>query len=299
MGRSGGPAPPPKTKENLRHEVPLQPLTGQNYAAFGLAGQVAVVTGAASGIGRDCALALGEAGCAVVVNHLPGDAAAAAELAASIDSAGGRALLVAADISVEADVEAMFREAVGHFGTVHILVNNAGIQWGARFADMSLAQWRKVMAVNLDGQFLCARAAIREFLRRGPQPEVSAATGKIICTSSVHQTIPWAFEANYAASKGGVMLLMQSLAQEFAPQRIRANAVAPGAIRTPINRAAWDNEEAMNKLLRLIPYGRIGEPRDVANAVLFLASDLSDYMTGATVFVDGGMALYPSFRGAG
>lgn len=287
------------TKETSPHDVALQPLTGQNYAAFGLAGQIAVVTGAASGIGRDCALALGEAGCAVVVNHLPGDAAAAAELGEQIEAAGGRALPIAADVSVEADVEAMFREAISHFGTVHILVNNAGVQAGARFEDMTLAQWRKVMAVNLDGQFLCARAAIREFLRRGPQPELSAATGKIICTSSVHQTIPWAFEANYAASKGGVMLLMQSLAQEFAPQHIRANAVAPGAIRTPINRAAWDKAEAMTELLRLIPYGRIGEPRDVANAVLFLASDLSDYMTGATVFVDGGMALYPSFRGAG
>lgn len=277
----------------------MQRVIEENYAAFGLAGQVAVVTGAASGIGHACARALAAAGCAVVVNHLPGDAAAAAELAADIEAAGGRALPVAADVSVEGDVEAMFRAAVSQFGTVHILVNNAGIQSGARFEDMTLAQWRKVLAVNLDGQFLCARAAIREFLRRGPQPEISAATGKIVCVSSVHQTIPWAFEANYAASKGGVMLLMQSLAQEFAQQRIRANAVAPGAIRTPINRAAWECPDAMADLLRLIPYGRIGEPRDVANTVLFLASDLSDYMTGSTVFVDGGMTLYPSFRGAG
>lgn len=268
-------------------------------AAFGLAGQVAVVTGAASGIGRGCALAFGAAGCAVVVNHLPGDEASAGEVVREIEAAGGRAFPFAADVSREEDVEAMFADARSRLGTVHILVNNAGVQWGARFQDMSLAQWRKVMAVNLDGQFLCARAAVREFLRRGPQPDLSSATGKIICMSSVHQVIPWAFEANYAASKGGVMLLMQSLAQELAVERIRVNAVAPGAIRTSINRAAWDAPEALSSLLTLIPYGRIGEPPDVASAVLFLASDLSDYMTGTTLFVDGGMSLYPSFRGAG
>lgn len=268
-------------------------------AAFGLAGQIAVVTGAASGIGRGCALALGFSGCAVVINHLPGDEVAAGELAREVEAAGGLSFPFAADVSQEDEVEAMFAAVRSRFGTMHILVNNAGIQSGARFQDMTLAQWRKVMAVNLEGQFLCARAAVREFLRRGPQPEVSSATGKIICMSSVHQVIPWAFESNYAASKGGVMLLMQSLAQELAAERIRVNAVAPGAIRTPINRAAWDRPEAMAGLLKLIPYGRIGEPPDVASAVLFLASDLSDYMTGTTLFVDGGMSLYPSFRGAG
>ena len=268
-------------------------------AAFGLADQVAVVTGAASGIGRGCALALGAAGCTVVINHLPGDEAVAGEFVRELEAAGGRAFPFAADVSREDDVEAMFAEVRSRLGTVHILVNNAGIQSGARLQDMTLAQWRKVMAVNLDGQFLCARAAVREFLRREPQPHVSAATGKIICMSSVHQTIPWAFEANYAASKGGVMLLMQFLAQELAVERIRVNAVAPGAIRTPINRAAWDRPDAMTELLKLIPYGRIGEPPDIANAVLFLASDLSDYMTGTTIFVDGGMTLFPAFRGAG
>jgi glucose 1-dehydrogenase len=267
--------------------------------AFGLEGQVAVVTGAASGLGRAAALALGAAGCAVVVNHLPGDDEAAGEVVAKIEAEGSRAIAFPADVSIDADVGSLFAAAVERFGTVHILVNNAGIQAGARFAEMTLAQWRKVIGVNLDGQFLSARAAIREFLRRGPQPDVSRATGKIVCMSSVHQSIPWAFEVNYAASKGGVAQLARSLAQEFAPQRIRVNAVAPGAIRTPINRSAWDTPEALDELLRLIPYGRIGEPDDVANVVLFLASDLSDYMTGATVYVDGGMALYPGFRGAG
>lgn len=266
---------------------------------LGLSGQVAVVTGASSGLGQACALTLGLAGAAVVVNHLPRSADAAAEVVARIEADGGRALAVAADVSREDEVEALFARAVDHFGTVHILVNNAGVQDGTRFQDMSLTQWQRVLDINLTGQFLCARAAVREFLRRGIQPELSCALGKIICMSSVHQIIPWAFETNYAASKGGVMLLMQSLAQELAPNRIRVNAVAPGAIRTPINRPAWETPQALETLLELIPYNRIGEPADVAQAVAWLASDLSDYMIGTTLFIDGGMALYPSFRGHG
>ncbi|MGE4218043.1 MAG: glucose 1-dehydrogenase [Alphaproteobacteria bacterium] len=266
---------------------------------FGIAGQVAVVTGASSGLGRQCALALGGSGAKVAVNHLPRAAGEAQEVCRAIEAAGGTAMPVAADVSDEAQVAAMFAEVVARFGTVHILVNNAGIQDGARFQDMTLAQWRRVIDVNLTGTFLCAREAIREFLRRGPQPAVSRATGKIVCMSSVHQTIPWAFEANYAASKGGLSLLMQSLAQEFAAQKIRVNAIAPGAIRTPINRPAWETADAMQQLLTLIPYGRIGEPEDVGQAVLWLASDLSDYVNAATLFVDGGMTAYPNFRGAG
>jgi glucose 1-dehydrogenase len=276
------------TPDDLKHSPEL-----------GLSRQVALVTGAGSGLGRACALALGRAGAHVVVNHLPSGAKAGAEVVDMIKSAGGQACAIAADVSQEQQVEAMFTEAVQQFGTVHILVNNAGIQDGAAFADMTLKQWQRVLNVNLTGQFLCARAAVREFIRRGPQPDLSPALGKIICMSSVHQTIPWAFEANYAASKGGVMLLMQSLAQELASRRIRVNAVAPGAIRTPINRPAWDTEPALEKLLTLIPYGRIGEPTDIAQAVLWLASDLSDYATGSTLLVDGGMSLYPSFRGNG
>ncbi|HEX5515880.1 MAG TPA: glucose 1-dehydrogenase [Gammaproteobacteria bacterium] len=271
----------------------------QHVPDLGLSGQVAIVTGATSGLGRASALALAQAGAQVVVNHLPRSAAAAAEVVAEIEAAGGTVLTSAADVSLEQDVEAMFAEAVQHFGTVHILVNNAGIEQGAPFQEMSLAQWQRVIDVNLTGQFLCARAAVREFFRRGPQPEVSCALGKIICMSSVHQAIPWAFQTNYAASKGGVLMLMQSLAQELAPHRIRVNAIAPGAIRTPINRQVWENETALGSLLELIPYGRIGAPEDIATTVLWLASDLSDYMIGTTVFVDGGMTLYPSFRGNG
>jgi glucose 1-dehydrogenase len=185
------------------------------------------------------------------------------------------------------------------FGTIDILVANAGLQRDAPFHAMTLEQWNTVLSVNLTGQFLCARAALREFLRRGVVETMSRAAGKIICMSSVHQEIPWAGHANYAASKGGVMMLMRSLAQEVAPHRIRVNAIAPGAIRTPINTAAWQTPEAYAGLMQLVPYGRIGEPEDIGRAAVWLASDDSDYVVGTTLFVDGGMTLYPGFADGG
>ena len=164
---------------------------------------------------------------------------------------------------------------------------------------MSLADWRRVIEVNLTGQFLCARAAAREFLRRGVDREVSTAAGKIVCMSSVHETIPWAGHVNYAASKGGVHMLMRTLAQELAPSRVRVNAIAPGAVKTAINRGSGAPRRGGSGMLELIPDGRIGEGDDIARAVVWLASDLSDYVTGATLYVDGGMSLYPAFRGNG
>ena len=164
---------------------------------------------------------------------------------------------------------------------------------------MTLDQWNTVLAVNLTGQFLCAREAVREFNRRGVIPEVSRSAGKIISMSSVHDIIPWAGHVNYAASKGGVMLLMKSMAQEVAPYRIRVNSIAPGAIRTPINEAAWSTPEAYASLMKLVPYKRIGEPEDVGRAAVWLASDYSDYITGTSLFVDGGMTLYPGFEEGG
>jgi glucose 1-dehydrogenase len=264
----------------------------------GLAGQVALVTGASSGIGRAVALGLAAAGAKVVVNYV-GNASAAAEVVRSIEAAGGTALAVQADVSREEDVREMFRAAIVAFGTVHVLVSNAGLQRDAPVAEMTLADWNMVIGVNLTGQFLCAREAVREFRRRGMQPEVSRALGKIICMSSVHEVIPWAGHVNYAASKGGVALMMKTLAQELAPEGIRVNSIAPGAIRTPINRLAWETEEALVKLLTLIPQGRIGEPEDIARAAAWLASDASDYVNGATLFVDGGMTLYPGFADNG
>jgi glucose 1-dehydrogenase len=263
-----------------------------------LAGQVALVTGANSGIGKAVAIGLGRAGADVVVNYVA-DAASAEAVAEEIETAGHRAIAVKADVSREAEVQAMFRQAIERFGMLHILVNNAGLQRDAAFAEMTLEQWNFVIGVNLTGQFLCAREAVREFKRRGVDPKVSAAAGKIICMSSVHEVIPWGGHANYAASKGGVMQLMKSMAQELAPFRIRVNSVGPGAVRTPINRAAWSTPEAYAALMKLVPYERIGEPEDIAQAVVWLASDASDYVTGTTLFVDGGMTLYPGFATGG
>ena len=256
--------------------------------------QKALVTGANSGIGEACALALGAAGADVVVNYVshPEEAERVAGL---IRQAGSKAVAIRADVSREDEVQAMFAEMLKEFGTIDILINNAGLQQDAPFHEMTLQQWQTVIGVNLTGQFLCAREATREFLRRGVVPGVSRAAGKIICMSSVHEVIPWGGHVNYASSKGGVMQLMKSMAQELAPKKIRVNSIAPGAIKTPINRSAWDTPGALDKLLTLIPDQRIGEPADIANTVVWLASDQADYITGTTIFVDGGMTLYPGF----
>jgi glucose 1-dehydrogenase len=263
-----------------------------------LSGQKALVTGANSGIGKGVAIALGEAGADVVVNYVVGDDAAN-EVVAAIKKAGSNAYAHKADVSSEDQVAAMFARMKQEFGTTDILVANAGLQRDAAFHEMTLAQWQKVLDVNLTGQFLCAREGVREFLRRGVVPEVSSSAGKIICMSSVHQEIPWAGHANYATSKGGIKLLMESLAQEVAPKKIRVNAIAPGAIRTSINTAAWQTKAAYDALMTLVPYGRIGEPEDIARAAVWLASDHSDYVVGTTLFVDGGMTLYPGFATGG
>jgi glucose 1-dehydrogenase len=233
-----------------------------------------------------------------VVNYRS-NAEEAERVVQAIRAAGSEATAIRADVSREADVQAMFAEARRAFGTIDILVDNAGLQRDGAFHDMTLEQWNAVIGVNLTGQFLCAREAVREFVRRGVVPEVSRAAGKIICMSSVHEVIPWAGHVNYAASKGGIMQLMKSMAQELAPQKIRVNSIAPGAIKTAINRDAWKTPEAEAKLLELIPYGRVGVPEDIANAVVWLASDASDYVTGTTLFVDGGMTLYPGFASGG
>lgn len=263
-----------------------------------LTGQTAIVTGASSGIGKACAIGLGLAGANVLINYA-GNSQGAEEAVATIQAAGGRAIACKADVSKQDQVKAMFKIAIDTFGTVDILVNNAGLQKDAAFVDMSLEDWQFVLDVNLTGQFLCAQEAVREFKRRGLRPETSKALGKIICMSSVHELIPWAGHVNYAASKGGVMLMMRSLAQELGPMKIRVNSIAPGAIKTPINRVAWETPEAEERLLKLIPYKRVGETSDISNVCCWLASDESDYIHGATLFVDGGMTLYPGFEDNG
>ena len=263
-----------------------------------LNGQKALVTGANSGIGKGIAIALGQAGADVVVNYFSGEEAAR-EVADEIVRSGSKASTHKADVSKEDQVQAMFQRMLKEFGTIDILINNAGLQKDAPFDEMTLDQWNDVISVNLTGQFLCAREAVREFKRRGVVKEVSCSAGKIICISSVHEVIPWAGHVNYAASKGGVMLMMKSIAQELAAYRIRVNSISPGAIRTPINTAAWNTPEAYKELMRLVPYKRIGEAEDIGRAAVWLASDHADYVTGISLFVDGGMTLYPGFQEGG
>jgi glucose 1-dehydrogenase len=263
-----------------------------------LVGQKALVTGANSGIGKAVAVSLAQAGADVVVNYVTRGEQAQA-VVDDIKGYGAQVYAHQADVRNEDQVHSMFDKMIKEFGTIDILVNNAGIQKDAPFDEMSLEDWQFVLDVNLTGQFLCAREAIREFKRRGVQREISCSAGKIISMSSVHEVIPWAGHVNYAASKGGVMMMTKSIAQEVAPHRIRVNSIAPGAIKTPINVDAWSTPEAEQDLLRLIPYKRIGEPPEIGRAAVWLASDYSDYINGVTLFVDGGMTLYPGFETGG
>ncbi len=285
-------------QEHLRAESLPEAILPACHAHRVLQGQKALVTGANSGIGRAVALALARAGADVLVNYVSRPEAAQA-VVEEASRHGVRVLAHQANVADEAAVQGMFQRMIEEFGTIDILVNNAGLQKDAPIDAMSLADWKFVLDVNLTGQFLCAREAIREFKRRGIRPEVSCAAGKIICMSSVHEVIPWAGHVNYAASKGGVMLMMKSIAQEVAPHRVRVNSVCPGAIRTPINMEAWGTPEAYRELMRLIPYKRIGEPDDIGRTVVWLASDDSDYTHFASLSVDDGVTLYPDFDTGG
>lgn len=259
-----------------------------------LVGQQALVTGGSSGIGKAIATALGLAGANVLVNYYS-DQDEAEETVLEIKKHSVDSYCFKADVSKRHQVESMFKSANERFGTIDILVSNAGIQKDAPFHAMKVEEWEQVINVNLTGQFHCCQLAVQEFKKRGVKENISVAAGKILCVSSVHEFIPWARHVNYAASKGGVMQMMKSLAQEVAPHRIRVNSIAPGAIRTPINKSSWSTEEAYKKLLKVIPYNRIGETQDIASVAVFLASDQSDYINGTSIVVDGGMSLYPSF----
>jgi len=263
-----------------------------------LVGQKALITGASKGIGRGIAASLAEAGADVLVNYFS-DKEGGEATAEKVREAGREALLVQADVAVEEEVQSMFAEMIDTFGRIDILINNSGIQLNAPFDQMSLAQWQRVIDINLTGQFLCAREAVRAFKRQGIDKSVSYSMGKIIHISSVHDVIPWAGHVNYAAAKGGIMLLMKSIAQELAPLRIRVNSISPGAIRTPMNLEKLTTPESYQELLSLIPYKRLGEAEDVGRAAVWLASDDSDYVHGAVLYVDGGMVLYPEFASGG
>lgn len=261
-----------------------------------LSKQIAIITGASSGIGAAIAKAMAKAGATVIINYpVTSNKPSALEVVDEITMAGGKSEAICCNVAHEQEVIDMFQQVIQQYGTVDILVNNAGLQRDAAFTEMTLEQWNTVIAVNLTGQFLCAREAIKEFIKRGIDISKSVAAGKIICMSSVHEMIPWAGHANYAASKGGINMMMKSISQEFAPHKIRINSICPGAIKTPINKSAWDTPDAEQKLLELIPYKRVGIVDDIAKAAVWLASDESDYINGAGIFVDGGMTLFPGF----
>jgi len=264
-----------------------------------LEGQKALVTGASKGLGAAVAAGLGQAGADVLINYYS-DEKGAKDTAHKVEEAGSKALLFKADVAVEKDVLAMYEAMLDTYGRIDILIANSGIQLNAPIDEMTVDQWQRVIDINLTGQFLCAREAVKAFKKQGINRDISFSAGKIIHMSSVHDIIPWEGHVNYAAAKGGIMLLMKSTAQEVAHFRIRVNALSPGAIRTPMNVAKLTSPERYDdQLLRLIPYKRIGEPDDVARAAVWLASDESDYVNGTTIYIDGGMTLYPGFIGGG
>ena len=264
-----------------------------------LEGQKALITGASKGLGAGIAIGMAQAGADVLINYY-GDRMGAEQVAQQVEEQGGKATLFKADVASEEEVLAMYEHMFETFGRIDILVANSGIQINAPIDEMTLHQWQRVIDVNLTGQFLCVREAIKAFKRQGIDKNISYSAGKIIHMSSVHDIIPWENHVNYAATKGGVLMLMKSISMEVAHLRIRVNAISPGAIRTPMNIEKLTSPEIYeDQLLRLIPYKRIGEPEDIARATVWLASDESDYVNGTTLYIDGGMTLYPGFIGGG
>lgn len=268
----------------------------------GLEGKTAIVTGGSSGIGQAIAIRLGHEGVNVAVNYV-GAPEGAEETREAIDagvhaciaevnqcSAPSRAILVAADVSDEGAVERMFKEAHAEFGTVDFLVNNAGIQIAHDSETLDAAAFDRVLSVNLRGAFLCAKAQIRQLIDAG-------ATGSIVNISSVHQVIPKPKFLGYSVSKGGMQNLTRTLALEFADRGIRVNAIGPGATVTPINRAWIDDPEKAALVTSHIPMGRPGLAEEMAATTAFLLSQEAGYITGQTIFVDGGLTLYADFRG--
>ena len=256
-----------------------------------LEGRRALVTGANSGIGREIALRLAREGASVIINYnsRPEDADAVVE---EINEIGVSAIAIEADISKESQVDEMFARAVEEFRGLDILVNNAGMETHHPFLEMPLDAWRRVIDVNLTGAFLCAQRAARMMVKAG-------SGGSIVNISSVHQLIPWGGYSHYCASKAALDMLGKTIALELATQKVRVNTIAPGAIKTPINQKVWGDPEGLRDLLTKIPVKRIGQVEEIASVVAFLCSDEASYMTGAVLYVDGGMTLYPEFRHGG
>ena len=277
--------------------TPSKQQATSNKMELNLKGQVAIITGSSTGIGAACAKGLAEEGVKVVINYHSSDEEAK-KVRQFIRGNGGEAIIVQADVSKEEDVKRMLQTCLDEYGHLDIMVANAGLQQDNTFTEMTLEEWNRVISVNLTGQFLVCREAAKVFRSQGVHSHGRAA-GKIICMSSVHDEIPWAGHVNYASAKGGVKLMMESMAQELAPHKIRINSISPGAIQTDINKDAWESPADLEKLLKLIPYGRIGQGKDVANLCAFLCSDAADYITGETIYIDGGMMLFPGFADNG
>lgn len=252
-----------------------------------LEGRRALVTGADSGLGQGIAFELAAHGAAVAVNHLA-DPAVADAMVTRIEAEGGRALAVKMDVSSEEDVHRGFGEAREAFGGLDLLVNNAGLEKEFALVDMPLEWWNRVIGVNLTGAFLCSREAARIMLD-------AQCPGAIVNITSVHEQIPWTGFSHYCASKGGEKMFAQSIARELAPHGIRVVSVAPGAIATPINADVLADPVKKGAVLEEIPAGRWGAVDDVSRAVAWVASSQADYVVGSTLFVDGGMTLYPKF----
>lgn len=254
-----------------------------------LKGQVALVTGANSGIGRAIVLALAKAGADVVINYVE-ESAMADEIAQIAERMGRRALTYRADVTDAAAVNALFQATIQRFGRLDIVICNAGIQRDAPLLEMSYDDWSRTIQVNLTGPFLCIRAAAKIFVEAGAG-SATLSSGKIVCIGSLHQDFPWQGHANYAVSKAGLKMLVRTAAKELARHRIRVNSVVPGAVRTAINRSAWDSPEAYAELCGLIPFGRIAEPDDIASAVTWLCTEQANYITGASIVADGGLSF--------
>lgn len=253
-----------------------------------LQGRKALVTGGSSGIGEAIARRLASAGAYVIINYRS-KPEMAQKIVEEIRKEGGQALAIEADIGNEQEIKEMFIEVDNQLGAVDMLVNNAGIENNSPFLELSVDDWDKVMNVNLRGVYLCSQQAARRM----------ESGGVIINISSVHELIPWGGYAHYCASKGGLEMLMKTMALELAQRKISVNNIAPGAIITPINKDWLNDEKKRGEVLAKIPWGRIGRPEEVAATVLFLASDEAEYITGTTLFIDGGMSLYASFLGQG
>lgn len=246
-----------------------------------LQGKVAIITGAATGIGRAMAIALAGEGAAVTIDYV-GKPDAANEVVSTIEQAGGKALAVEADVSQAGQVQSLVAQTVGAFGKLDVLINNAGIEEKHPFLEMPFEAWTKIIAVNLTGPWLGSQEAAKQMVAQGNG-------GRIINISSVHEDLPMPTNAPYCAAKGGLRMLMRTIAVELAPHKITVNNIGPGAIDTPMDAPLKAHPDQMTTLLSEIPLGRMGQPEEVAELALYLASDAAAYVTGSTYFIDGGM----------